>query len=72
MKVFTESKFPNARWSEFGQTIINNLELKKTSQGEFHGPCPSCSGTDRFWIKEFQGEVMVNCRKCNDYKSIKD
>lgn len=72
MKVLTQSKFPNARWSEFGETIIRNLELKKTAQGEFHGPCPSCSGTDRFWIKEFQGEVMVNCRKCNDYKSIKD
>jgi len=67
-----ESKFPAARWSEFGNTIIRSLELKKTAQGEYHGPCPSCAGTDRFWIKEFQGEVMVHCRKCNDYKAIKD
>lgn len=70
--ISTESKFPTAKWAEFGGMIIRNLELKKTAQGEFHGPCPSCAGTDRFWIKEFQGEVMVNCRKCNDYKSIKD
>jgi hypothetical protein len=67
-----ETRYPTASWGEFGHSIINNLDLKKTAQGEFHGPCPSCSGTDRFWIKEFQGEVMVNCRKCNDYKSIKD
>ena len=67
-----DTKYPTASWGEFGHTIITNLDLKKTAQGEFHGPCPSCSGVDRFWIKEFQGEVMVNCRKCNDYKSIKD
>ena len=66
-----ESKFPAARWSEFGNTIISSLELKKTAQGEYHGPCPSCAGKERFWIKEFQGEVMVNCGKCNDYKANK-
>lgn len=68
----SDTKYPTASWGEFGNVIISNLDLKKTAQGEYHGPCPSCSGTDRFWIKEFQGEVMVNCRKCNDYKSIKD
>ena len=71
-KSIKDSKFPIAYWSEYSQPIISNLELKKTSQGEFHGPCPNCSGVDRFWIKEFNGEVLVNCRKCQDYKAIKD
>ena len=34
----TESKFPAAIWSEFGTKIIQGLELKKTSKGEYHGP----------------------------------
>jgi len=68
----TESKFPAAIWSEFGTKIIQGLELKKTSKGEYHGPCPSCAGKDRFWIKEHNGEVLVHCRQCNDFKEIKD
>jgi len=67
-----ESKFPSASWGEFGSKIIQSLELKKTAKGEFHGPCPSCFGKDRFWIKEHNNEVLVHCRKCNDFKGIKD
>jgi archaellum biogenesis ATPase FlaH len=67
-----ESKYPTASWREYSPRIIQALELKKTTKGEFHGPCPSCSGVDRFWIKEHNGEVLVHCRKCNDFKQIKD
>ena len=67
-----ESKYPAAYWSEYAPRIISALNLKKTAQQEFHGACPNCHGTDRFWIKEFGGEVVVNCRKCNDFAAIKD
>ena len=33
MNTVSESKFPAALWSEFGHSIIRNLELKKTAQG---------------------------------------
>jgi len=67
-----ESKYPTASWREYSPKIIQTLQLKMTAKGEYHGPCPSCSGRDRFWIKEHNGEVMVHCRQCNDYKEIKD
>ena len=68
----TESKFPTANWSEYGEKIIQGLELKRTSKGEYHGACPNCAGKDRFWIKQHNSEVLVHCRKCNDFKEIKD
>ena len=67
-----DSKFPTAHWAEWGNEIVKLLNLKQTSKGEHHGACPNCGGKDRFWIKEFNGEVMVNCRQCNDFKAIQE
>ena len=63
-------KYKPAFWSEYGDKIINEFSLKLTSKGEYHGACPSCGGTDRFWIKEVAGEVKVHCRQCNDFPEI--
>lgn len=71
-KQTAESKFPPAYWNEYAPRIISALSLKKTAQDEYHGACPNCHGTDRFWIKQFSGEVVVNCRKCGDFAAIKD
>lgn len=67
-----KSKYPPIYWSEYAQAIINKYNLKQTVKGEHHGPCPACGGIDRFWIKEYQGEVRVHCRQCNDFKAIYD
>ena len=55
-------------WSQWADKIITRYDLKLTSKGtkEYHGPCPSCGGVDRFWINEYQGEVKVHCRQCGD------
>ena len=65
-----ESKYPTLYWDEYASTIISKYGLKKTAKNEHHGSCPNCGGVDRFWIKEFRGELRVNCRKCDDWKSI--
>ena len=57
------SDYPKAYWSQYGQAIIDRLELKKFGS-EYHGACPSCGGKDRFWITEYQGEVRTHCRQC--------
>ena len=67
-----DSKFPTAHWAEWGSEIVKLLNLKQTSKGEHHGACPNCGGKDRFWVKEFNGEVVVNCRQCNDFKAIQE
>lgn len=56
-------------WSEWANKIITRYSLKPTSKGakEYHGPCPSCGGVDRFWINEYQGEVKVHCRQCGEH-----
>ena len=59
-------------WQEYGPEIIKALNLKQTTKGEWHGPCPECGGTDRFWINEFKGELYTHCRQCHDFTAIKD
>lgn len=34
---------------------------------ELVGPCPSCGGEDRFWVKR---DGVFGCRKCNDWQAI--
>jgi putative DNA primase/helicase len=58
--------FEQTWWSEWSDKIITKYNLKKTTStggGEWHGSCPSCGGTDRFWIKEYQGLVKAHCRQ---------
>ena len=67
-------RYPPARWSDYSQRIIDRLQLKKTGS-EWHGACPNCGGTDRFWIRELRGDVKIFCGEggrsgCNDYKAI--
>ena len=59
-------------WQEYGPEIIKALNLKQTTKGEWHGPCPECGGTDHFWINEFKGELYTHCRQCHDFTAIKD
>ena len=55
--------FEQTWWSEWSDKIITKYNLKQSSKGEWHGACPSCGGTDRFWIKEYQGLVKAHCRQ---------
>lgn len=58
--------FEQPWWSEWSDKIITRYNLKKTTStggGEWHGSCPSCGGTDRFWIKQYQGLVKAHCRQ---------
>ena len=59
-------------WQEYGPPMISELNLKQATKGEWHGPCPNCGGTDRFWINEFNGELYTHCRQCHDFTAIKD
>ena len=59
-------------WQEYGPPMISELNLKQATKGEWHGPCPNCGGTDRFWINEFKGELYTHCRQCDDFTAIKD
>jgi DNA primase len=48
--------------------LLNELNLSSkrvasTNGGEYHGPCPSCGGKDRFIIWEQQGRYL--CRQCS-------
>lgn len=65
-------KYPEPIYSVYAPQIISALQLKKTSHQEHHGPCPNCGGVDRFWISEYQGNLKVNCRQCQDWKGIID
>ncbi len=48
-----------------------NCDLKKVSSREWHGPCPSCRGTDRLmvWPDEKQPKCLgaYRCRICDIY-----
>lgn len=57
-------------WDEYAQGIIDALNLQQLARGEWHGACPNCGGKDRFWISQYQGEVRVQCRQCNDFSAI--
>ena len=64
------SKYPTLFWSEYGQSVATRYNLKATGKDRYNGPCPSCGGTDRFWIKSHNGELRVNCNQCGDFKAI--
>lgn len=57
-------------WDEYAQGIIDALKLQQLARGEWHGACPNCGGKDRFWISQYQGEVRVQCRQCDDFSAI--
>lgn len=57
------AEFEQPWWSVWGEQIITRYSLQQTSVGEWHGPCPSCGGKDRFWIKESEGLVKAFCRQ---------
>ena len=42
--------------------------VSTTKGGEYHGPCPSCGGKDRFhvWPQENHGEGSWWCRQCGN------
>ena len=62
----------NMSWDKHARPIIDALNLKETSKGEWHGACPNCGGSDRFWINEFDGNVKTHCRQCADFVAIND
>jgi KaiC/GvpD/RAD55 family RecA-like ATPase len=65
-----DSKYPTPYWSEWSDRIIQAYNLKQTAKGEYHGPCPSCGGVDRFWISEKLGEVKAFCRQGCDIQTL--
>jgi len=48
---------------------IETLNLKRIGNDEYHGPCPNCGGTDRFWINSYHGSLRHHCRKQCDFVS---
>ena len=66
--VITMPDYEQPYWNEWSDRIITRYNMKKVSGGnanaEYHGPCPSCGGTDRFRINEYQNLVKVHCRQC--------
>ena len=70
MQMQRDSKYPTPYWSEWSDRIIQAYNLKQTAKGEYHGPCPNCGGTDRFWISEMHGEVKAHCRQGCEIKDL--
>lgn len=68
----TESKYPTLHWHEYAHQLVQKYNLKPTGKERYNGPCPSCGGTDRFWINNHNNEVRVNCNQCGDWKAIYD
>ena len=64
------SKYPPLYWHEYAQQLVQKYNLKPTGKERYNGPCPSCGGTDRFWINNHNGELRVNCNQCGDWKEI--
>ena len=48
---------------------VETLNLKRFGNDEYHGPCPNCGGTDRFWINSYKGGLKHHCRKGCDFRS---
>jgi len=64
------SDFPEAWWSEWSEAIKTKYSLNQTTKGEWHGPCPCCAGTDRFWIRNHNGIVKAFCRQGCEFKDM--
>ena len=46
------------------------LEAKRTGL-EYHGPCPSCGGKDRWHVgPDASGGSLMACRQCGDFRAI--
>ena len=54
-------------YSTYAPAIIQALDLKKATSDEYSGPCPNCSGKDRFRISNFHGDLKHHCRKDCDF-----
>ncbi len=55
------------------EAYISTQAEKITRKGsEYVGPCPNCGGDDRFSMSSRKGSTgtLVNCRKCQDFKTI--
>ena len=53
------------------EQLAIKLNLRRTSKTEYHGPCPSCGGKDRFWIKAGRTkDIVYGCRQCCDSSGI--
>ena len=51
-------------------SLASTLGLKRTGN-EYHGPCPVCGGTDRFWIRPGKTkDIVMACRQGCDYSSL--
>ncbi len=55
MENVTDSLVQQMAWQRWG------MNLKKTAHAEWHGGCPSCGGTKRFWIGN---KGHFQCREC--------
>ena len=65
-----DSKYATLHWHEYAPQVVQAYNLKPTGKDRYNGPCPSCGGTDRFWINNHNGELRVNCNQCGDWKEV--
>lgn len=63
--------FPKAHWDEYAPRIITRYNLKKTGKDHYNGPCPQCSGRDRFYISNINNEVKFNCNQGCSFEDIR-
>lgn len=51
---------------DLAQQKVQLKKVASTHGGEWHGPCPSCGGTDRFhvWPEQNEGQGGYWCRAC--------
>lgn len=58
---------PDLSLIDLGALIeADGVTLRGRPDGERHGPCPKCGGTDRFRVKRYDGRDWFACRQCHD------
>ena len=57
-------------WAEWSPKMIAAYNLKQTGNNHYNGPCPKCSGHDRFYIGEKNGALLFNCNQGCEFKQL--
>ena len=57
-------------WAEWSPKMIAAYNLKQTGNNHYNGPCPKCSGHDRFYISEKNGALLFNCNQGCEFKQL--
>ena len=63
------------RFSGSVEEAASRLGVAQNGATEWHGPCPACGGTDRYWIDAPEsrrtGKIQSHCRQCTSSATLR-